>query len=274
MVAQRLIVTLSMAAWPWSIGLFLPLALLLFPTGRLLSPRWRWAVIGIVATSPSVRPGDGRRWQRTRRGTSAGYLSFSSYDTLQPLWTITELRNLVALLLAITCLTIRYRRADEVGRRQLLWLLLASVIAHPLRDPMVLHRRHPDPCALGDPLDPGGRRCRDRALPAPRHSAGRVARTDLGLAVVGCRRRLRGPGRDPGLIDLVAGRAIGRDHGPHRPDHRSDPAALAAARRSGPVRRPPRPGPGRVPRRRATVGRPARRRRRPSARPSASRMSL
>ncbi|WP_433159696.1 histidine kinase [Kribbella sp. CA-247076] len=129
LVAQRLVVTLSMAAWPWSIGLFLPLALLLFPTGRLLSPRWRWAAIGIIATSPLFV------LEMTAEGTAPGenlppgYLKISSYDALAPLWTITELRNLVALALAITCLTIRYRRADEMGRRQLLWLLLASVIA-------------------------------------------------------------------------------------------------------------------------------------------------
>ncbi|RZU22288.1 histidine kinase [Kribbella rubisoli] len=127
--AQRVFVTISMAAWPWSIGLFLPLALLLFPTGRLLSPRWRWAAIGVVATSPlfvveMVGSGD-----PVSPGLPRGYLAIPSYDSLQPLWTAAELRNLVAILLAIVCLTIRYRRADEMGRRQLLWLLLASVIA-------------------------------------------------------------------------------------------------------------------------------------------------
>ncbi|MEU4293839.1 histidine kinase [Kribbella sp. NPDC026596] len=126
---QRLIVTIALVSWPWSIALFLPLALLLFPTGRLLSPRWRWAAIGIVVTAPlfvleMVGSGD-----TISPGLPQGYLAISSYDDLQPLWTAAELRNLVALLLAITCLLIRYRRADEMGRRQLLWLLLASVIA-------------------------------------------------------------------------------------------------------------------------------------------------
>ncbi|TCC55124.1 two-component sensor histidine kinase [Kribbella pittospori] len=126
---QRVTVTVALAAWPWSIGLFLPLALLLFPTGHLLSPRWRWAAIGIIVTAPlfvleMVGSGD-----TLSPGVSTGYLTIPSYDALGPLWTATELRNLVAILLAIVCLFVRYRRADEMGRRQLLWLLLASVIA-------------------------------------------------------------------------------------------------------------------------------------------------
>ncbi|WP_329001207.1 histidine kinase [Kribbella sp. NBC_00709] len=129
MSAQRVFVTISSAAWPWSIGLFLPLALLLFPTGHLLSPRWRWAAVGVIATAPlfvleMVGSGDPIASDLPR-----GYLEIPSYDALGPLWALTELRNLVAILLAVVCLTIRYRRADETGRRQLLWLLLASVIA-------------------------------------------------------------------------------------------------------------------------------------------------
>ncbi|MEI8410632.1 MULTISPECIES: sensor histidine kinase [unclassified Kribbella] len=154
MVAQRLIVTLSMAAWPWSIGLFLPLALLLFPTGRLLSPRWRWAAIGIIVTSPLFvleMTGDG---SAPGEGLPSGYLTISSYDALQPLWTITEVRGLIALLLAITCLAIRYRRADEVGRRQLLWLLLASVIAILFVTPWSLIAGTPILVLLAIPLIP------------------------------------------------------------------------------------------------------------------------
>lgn len=126
---QRLAVTLFLWSWPWSIALFLPLALLLFPTGRLLSPRWRWAAIGIVVTSPLFALEVATDGVPPTPNVPSGYLSISSYDALQPLWTVTELRNLVAILLAIICLLIRYRQADEMGRRQLLWLLLASVIA-------------------------------------------------------------------------------------------------------------------------------------------------
>jgi two-component system NarL family sensor kinase len=128
-VAQRLAVTLFLWSWPWSIALFLPLSLLLFPTGRLLSPRWRWAAIGIIATSPLFVLEMATDDVPPTTSVPTGYLTISSYDAFQPLWTIAELRNIVALLLAIGCLLIRYRRADEMGRRQLLWLLLASVVA-------------------------------------------------------------------------------------------------------------------------------------------------
>jgi len=126
---QRVVITVTLASWPWSIGLFLPLALLLFPTGHLLSPRWRWAAIGIIATAPLFVLEMTAGGEAVTPDLPSGYLTISFYDDLQPLWTATELRNLIAILLAIACLLIRYRRADEMGRRQLLWLLLASVIA-------------------------------------------------------------------------------------------------------------------------------------------------
>ncbi|MFD7159429.1 histidine kinase [Kribbella sp. NPDC059898] len=128
-VAQQLLVTISLAAWPWSIGLFLPLALLLFPDGRLLSPRWRWAAIAIIATSPLFVLEMAGSGEPVSPDLPVGLLTIPRFDALQPLWTATEVRNLAAIVLALVCLAIRYRRADEAGRRQLLWLLLASVIA-------------------------------------------------------------------------------------------------------------------------------------------------
>ncbi|NIK58260.1 sensor histidine kinase [Kribbella shirazensis] len=128
-LAQQVLVTVSLAAWPWSIGLFLPLALLLFPNGRLVSPRWRWAAIGIVVTSPLFVLEMAGGGEPVSPDLPLGYLTISNFDALQPLWTATEVRNLIAILLPVICLGIRYRRADEAGRRQLLWLLLASVIA-------------------------------------------------------------------------------------------------------------------------------------------------
>jgi signal transduction histidine kinase len=151
---QRGVLTVSEWAWPWSIGLFLPLALLLFPDGHLLSPRWRPVAWAIVLTSPLFALEMGTGGEAPFEDGPTGYLKLPSYDALQPLWTATELRGLLALLLAIMCLVIRYRRATETGRRQLLWLLLAAVIALSLMIPWSLIAGTPVFVLLAIPLVP------------------------------------------------------------------------------------------------------------------------
>ncbi len=152
--AQRVVVTVALWAWPWSIGLFLPLALLLFPNGRALSPRWRWAALGIIVTAPLFAIEMGASGEPISNGLPNGFLTIPSYADLRPLWTATEIRNLIALLLPISCLVIRFRRADEVGRRQLLWLLLASVIALLIITPWSLIAGTPIFVLLAIPLIP------------------------------------------------------------------------------------------------------------------------
>jgi two-component system NarL family sensor kinase len=48
----RVLATVFMFSWPWSITLFLPLALLLFPDGHLPGSRWRYVAWAIVVTAP------------------------------------------------------------------------------------------------------------------------------------------------------------------------------------------------------------------------------
>jgi two-component system, NarL family, sensor kinase len=125
--AQRLVITIFSWSWPWSIGLFLPLALLLFPDGRPLSRGWRWVVIAVIVTAPlfALQMGTG---PDAPPGYPIGYLTIPFYDRLQPLWTLTELRGLASLVLALVALFVRYRRGTETQRRQLLWLLLALLV--------------------------------------------------------------------------------------------------------------------------------------------------
>lgn len=154
MELQRLTLTVFSWSWPWSIGLFLPLALLLFPDGKLISRRWRPVAIGIVVTAPLFAIEMGAGSESPFEGMPGGYPTFSSYDALQPLWTATELRNLVAYALAIASLVLRYRRASEIGRRQLLWLLLAAVIALAFMIPWALVAGTPVLVLLAIPLVP------------------------------------------------------------------------------------------------------------------------
>jgi two-component system, NarL family, sensor kinase len=125
----RMVATMAAWSWPWSIGLFLPLALLLFPDGRLPSPRWRTAAIALVATAPLFAVEAGTAPERLDPALPVGYLTLRPYGALHPLWTLSEVRTLLAFGLAIAGLIIRYRRGGEVLRRQLLWLLLATITA-------------------------------------------------------------------------------------------------------------------------------------------------
>ena len=84
-----------------------------------------WAA---AATSPLFVLETGLGREPVIDGLPVGYLTARWYDDLAPLWTLAELRTSAALLLAVVSLVVRFRRGDEVDRRQLLWLLLAAVV--------------------------------------------------------------------------------------------------------------------------------------------------
>ena len=151
---QRTVATVIMWSWPWAIALFLPLALLLFPDGHLLSPRWRPIAIATVVTAPFFALEMGSSPGPLFDNGPSGYLTLSSFDSLQPLWTATELRGLIVFVLAIASLLIRYRRATETGRRQLLWLLLATIIMLAFMIPWSLVTGTPVFVLLSIPLIP------------------------------------------------------------------------------------------------------------------------
>lgn len=136
-VVLRLIATLFSFAWPWGVCLALPLALTLFPTGRPVSPRWRPAVWLTVAAgllfvfSSATDPGT----LDPDVPESTSYLGLPGYDRLGALWAVANFLPLVGLVVAIAGLVVRYRRGDEVLRRQLLWLVLGSIAAVGLNLP-------------------------------------------------------------------------------------------------------------------------------------------
>ncbi|MPY80051.1 MAG: two-component sensor histidine kinase [Actinophytocola sp.] len=125
---QRTVLTVFGYAWPWSIGLFLPLALLLFPDGRALSPRWRLLIAAVIVTAPLFVVYTGAAPEALLADVPlSGYLTIAAHGALQPLWTLAEVRHVVLVAVAIVALVLRYRRSAETGRRQLLWLLLATI---------------------------------------------------------------------------------------------------------------------------------------------------
>ncbi|GAB3753508.1 sensor histidine kinase [Microlunatus parietis] len=124
---QRLMITGFGYSWTWAIGLCIPVALLIFPDGRPLSSRWRWVIIGVVITAPLFAVELGADPTPSQNGL-VGYLTLPAHAELGPLWLITEVRTLIAYLLGLVSLMLRFRRGTEVARRQLLWLLLAVII--------------------------------------------------------------------------------------------------------------------------------------------------
>jgi signal transduction histidine kinase len=86
-------------AWMLSLALLLPLALLVFPTGRLPGPWWQVLGWALVVTTPPVIVG----------------------------WTPARVVWLVLTASVFASLVMRYQRGDEVLRRQLLWPVLALI---------------------------------------------------------------------------------------------------------------------------------------------------
>jgi hypothetical protein len=117
-------------AWLWYIFpvLFIPL---FFPTGRLLSTRWRWVVglgLGLCALflffasfSQEFVPGN-VNWP-TPAPNPIGFLSLDSFP--YQFWFP---GLLVFIVLSVVSLIVRYRRAGAVEREQMRWLLFAAAL--------------------------------------------------------------------------------------------------------------------------------------------------
>ena len=125
----RLLASLFGLAWPWAIGLCLPLALLLFPDGRPPGRRWRWLIWAIVAEGmlfelSFAAPGP----QSFGSRSVVPYLAIPFYHRLGALWAATNIAWAALFLLVLASLVVRYRRGGDVERRQLLWLLLAVLV--------------------------------------------------------------------------------------------------------------------------------------------------
>ena len=133
----RVLATLFPFAWPWGVCLALPLALVLFPDGRPVSPRWRpviWLAVAaglLFVVYTATDPGPVGFDATDRRS----YLGLPGYHRLDGLWAVANFMPLVVLVLAIAGLVVRYRRGDEVLRRQLLWLVFGSIAAVGLNLP-------------------------------------------------------------------------------------------------------------------------------------------
>jgi hypothetical protein len=115
--------------WAAPVVLLLLAALLaLFPTGRPVSPRWRWVLwlagVGnllFVLSSLSLWP---------LRGVALlGIRSPEPTGGLMVLYSLGAMAAMVAVLAAAVSLVVRFRRASGVERQQLKWLAYAGMLA-------------------------------------------------------------------------------------------------------------------------------------------------
>ena len=98
------------------------LLLYIFPTGRLLSPRWRWApgllilLTGVLSAGSifltEVGPSDGR-WQMPN---PIGFIAPETVNQIMPPWVVSLL---VLVAGGVTAMVIRYRRSQHVERAQI-----------------------------------------------------------------------------------------------------------------------------------------------------------
>jgi two-component system NarL family sensor kinase len=151
---QRLAVTAYEYSWPWSIAIFMPLALMLLPDGKPVSPRWRPVIWTLIATAPVFVLSMGGQAVSALPGGPVGYLKLSSYDKLAPLWLFGEIRTLGFMLLSLLSLFIRYRRSGEVVKRQLLWVMAGTLAATVFMAPWGLITGTPIVVLLAIPLIP------------------------------------------------------------------------------------------------------------------------
>ncbi len=81
-VLVRVLLTVFVYSWPWAIGLCLPLALLLFPDGRPVSPRWRPVIVAVIVTAPLFTLEMAAAPVPVEDGGPVAYLTLPFYDRL------------------------------------------------------------------------------------------------------------------------------------------------------------------------------------------------
>jgi len=106
--------------------------LLVFPEGKLVSPRWRPALWAALAFIPLAVAGYAFKPQDL--GVLFGHLSnpyvLPQFETLFQVFQVLSIAcGLVAGVGAAASVTVRWRRADRVGRQQLKWFLAVLPVA-------------------------------------------------------------------------------------------------------------------------------------------------
>jgi len=122
-------------SWIWvpPLGLALIFLPLLFPTGHLLSPRWRIAaVVGVVAivsfsVAMALVPGPIQQAKFLDNPVTIPGVSLETYETV--VYSVAIIPLALAIALAMTSLVRRFRQSPDEPRRQIKWFALAALVA-------------------------------------------------------------------------------------------------------------------------------------------------
>jgi amino acid transporter len=156
--------------------------------------RWRWLVWAEIVTAPLFVADLGADPAPLVSGAAGGYLTLGDYQHFTPLWTVAELRTVLLYGVSLIALIVRYRRSGERERRQLLWLILAVLIAFGVLIPWGVFFAGPVLMLLAIPLIGAAVTVENRAPSTARHPARRLPHRGLPVAHRRGRARLRGVG--------------------------------------------------------------------------------
>ena len=126
----RALLVVFQGVWPLGIGIALPLAVQLFPSGRPLSPRWRWligltVISGLAFDAQTVL--DPAALAVTDRPVPP-LVTPAVFHAADPLWALVTLLLVGVLAASVAVLVLRFRRARGVERLQLTWLVWAVAL--------------------------------------------------------------------------------------------------------------------------------------------------
>lgn len=105
----------------------MPLSLYLLPDGHLPSQRWLPLFILVAVSAPLFVLEIGTDPDGSR-GMPSPLWTLPHDGSWATLWSLGEIRWLASMLLGLAVLLVRYRRGDEMVRRQLLWPLGAAAV--------------------------------------------------------------------------------------------------------------------------------------------------
>jgi hypothetical protein len=111
--------------------------LLLYPTGRLVSRRWRpvawavvaWGVVGIPAAALAPEFASPAFWDPLGQGGGGGEFLAKAIESGAVIAALVMLTLIVLLMVSLVSLAVRFRHARGVVRQQLKWLVYAMCLA-------------------------------------------------------------------------------------------------------------------------------------------------